>query len=193
MKVKLLLGLTIATFISANSFALEIYKGKLIKHKEWATGGAIGSFKSVALNPSNFKKHTMSTTKNSEPFLQTYSFSQHADAATGENRYIVGNHGVYISNFTDTEQTYKYLLSLCAETSPKDMKCLYWSDELILEPGGYASSGADIYIQNTYTTPGSYSVYSATTAFNENPSSDVAVFESRAISRSTIDVTGNKG
>jgi hypothetical protein len=193
MKGKLLLGLTIATLISANTFALEIYKGKLLKHKEWSTGGAQGSFKNVATNLADFKLHANKTTKSSEPFLQAFTHAAHTKTLVGATTLPYGQYQIYIYNDTDSSQTYRYFLDVCVELSANQTKCISYFDELSLEAGGYAVTTEQPMLLVNYDTPGNYKIYLAAGAINENPSSDATAFESMSSSHATIEVISNKG
>lgn len=192
MKGKLLLSLAIASLVSANSFALEIYKGKLVKHQEWTTGGAKGFFKSGVVK-SSFKSHVMSGHKNSEPYMEASSITKSMKTFVDVPTIVSGEHQVFMNNDSDASQTFTYSLSLCAEVSANQTRCVRYYDELTLEPGGYAISSAEPVLSEAFVAPGTYEIFSQVLVANKYPTSDMTAFTSVSTSRSTVEVAASKG
>lgn len=87
MKGKILLASILAFSITTNAFALEIYKGKLLKHKEWTTDSGI---KAIYTNVKQPKLMPMSEHK------AAYSFINFAEGTVGTPVTVGGNLFVYI-------------------------------------------------------------------------------------------------
>ena len=189
MKGKLLLGLTIATLISANSFALEIYKGKLIKHKEWTTGGVKSSVINAATNTSHLKLNTALASKSATPYLETFSFGGDISGYVGNLVQVIGNNEVYVHNYSDTSQTYYYTLNVCADAGNKEDKCIFYFDEFSLDPDGYVSTNIQPSLYLVYFTPGTYDYYVESAAVN----ADRLSFENMSSAKGNITISAVKG
>ena len=77
MKIKFLISMAAAAVISSNACALEISKGKLLSHKEWATAGAKASYLPGTKTRQNLQRETikgkMLTNSDSSIFAETES------------------------------------------------------------------------------------------------------------------------
>src|SRR4029078_9068343 len=114
----LLLSLALAGAVSTNCFAYEIHKGKLLEHKEWTTGAAKGTFIST---PSNKMKPASSATGN----FEIYSSASPAKSLSGSSAKILGDTSIYISNYTDHTQEYRYTISVCGMMADNLENCLF--------------------------------------------------------------------
>lgn len=162
MKIKAsLLCLTITAIASANSFALELYKGRVINHKEWTTGNVKATFKDSMKNATSQFKNKMMT-KSDSTYASIYSNGLNTKGATGVPVTINGNHSIYVMNDTQAAQQYNYTLSICANTSENTTQCAYYYDEIQLEAGGYVVVDKAPVLEVKFSQPGIYKSHTST-------------------------------
>ena len=171
MKITKLLCLTIAAAVSANSYALEIYNGKITKHKEWTTGGAKASYvtSSNGASPARFSRQK-SQDHRSQDFKQAAVAA--AQGAVNVPMIIDNRHYVFFDNDTTEVKTISYTYSVCSKDSDKMNQCVYYQNEAILQPGGYMSDDIKPVLEITYTTPGKYRVQASTSVTEFGPGSN---------------------
>lgn len=133
------LGLGLMAFTIANSsFALELYKAKIISHKESTTGGITASFKSAPL-------HTQLNLIDNDNNRDTIDLYTHADqqfVKLGEISKIESEHNILIYNTTDKTEQYTINASTCVDDSDgsineKTSRCAVSFDTISIEPHGY--------------------------------------------------------
>ena len=149
---KILISAVFLSVMSSSSFALEIYKGQITKHKEWNTGNAKVFFKQGSV------KNTLATEalKMDQSYAYVASNAEPGEGKVGEPVTVKGNHNLYVMNNTKSTQTYFYTLSLCAETTSHTSQCGYYQDEIQLEPNGYFNASEEPVLQIKFDKPGSY-------------------------------------
>jgi hypothetical protein len=143
---KIVLSLTCLAMMSSNAFALEIYKGNLIKHKEWTDGTAKMIVNSGKMFPAKL---------NSSFPWSLQSSLEHQKGKVGELNNIKAEHQVNVVNRTDKKQRYVYQFSVCSGEE-KTFQCAYYLDEFELEPGGNASGSKEPVLQKIFKAPGQY-------------------------------------
>src|SRR3990167_9102818 len=153
MKEKLLLGLALASMVTSG-FALEIDKGHVVSHKEWTTGNAKGFFKPGKMTAEMMKMKGMRSDAYS--YSSLYSYVTSAKGTVNTPVEIDGDNYIYAYNNTQKAETYHYSFSICAHNSDHTAQCAYYYDELVLEPGGSASSMEIPSLQVTFMKPGTY-------------------------------------
>lgn len=133
------LGLGLMAFTIANSsFALELYKAKIIGHKESTTGNITASFKSAPL-------HTQPLSIDNDNNHDTINLYTHADqqfVKLGEISKIQSEHNIAIFNTTDKTEQYTINLSTCVDyndgnLNEKTSRCADSFDTISIEPQGY--------------------------------------------------------
>lgn len=152
MKGKLLLGLVLVT-ITTSSFALEIDKGRVINHKEWTTGNAKGFFKPGKMTNEMMKGQGW---HGNSSYSSLYSYASSTQGTVNTPVNIEGDNYIYAHNDTEKDEIYHYTFSICAHNSDHTAQCAYYYDELVLQPGGSASSSEIPSLQVTFTKPGKY-------------------------------------
>ncbi|TAK71560.1 MAG: hypothetical protein EPO11_11130 [Gammaproteobacteria bacterium] len=166
---KSLVSLTLISLVSANSFALELYKAKVISHKEWTTGDIKASFNPGKSNMSKLKNKTSSTNTDS-----TYADVEAATTFTmgqvGAMVNLAGRHQMYVSNNTQSTQKYFYQFTLCANVSDNLQQCANYYDVLEIEAGGYAYASIEPELQLIFSKAGNYPVYASTYLASEDSS-----------------------
>lgn len=193
MKGKLLLGLTIATLISANSFAYEIHKGKITKHVEWSTGKNKAVFKDANVTMPNHNPSALSKSKNGMSYLRSYASANKMTGSVGELVTIPTEHSAAVQNQMDSPQVYYYRFGLCLLTTPHTEECSYSYDEITLEPGGTAYPSRNGTIGTVYFEPGEYTTSASTFLGVRSADSDGQTSnESISISTAKVVITDSK-
>lgn len=161
MKNKLVILIAaIFSMASIHCFAVEIHKGKLISHKEWATGKAKGGF----ISKPDAKKVIKMSNGRQDAFIEAWP----AKGVAGSMTSVMGNHRFGVGNDSDETQTYWYYLSTCAMTSDHTGNCVHVFDSISLEPGGYFFYNAVGEVQIAFDKPGSYQTFSTAFIYPHN-------------------------
>ncbi len=135
MKVKLLLATAMMAAITSNAFALHITKGKLLSHKEWATGGAI-----ALTMPTNKTKASLMRMLDQQNSIQPSLVVAGIDnfATTVNEPVTINNNGFFwFENTTAASKTLSLMTSICVQHSVNTLECVYTFDRFDLEAGGY--------------------------------------------------------
>lgn len=159
MKGKLLLiSAAVTALVSANSFAMEIYKGKLINHKEWSDSNDKFSFKSnVSALPLTLPTHGKKIHgKANGNQAMVYAVANGGNFLTNSDVSLTGYGIIYVENDTDAEQTYDYRQSICVNISEHEQHCAQLADSVDLEPGGYFLNQDMPVVNVTFNEPGNY-------------------------------------
>lgn len=133
------LGLGLMAFTIANSsFALELYKAKIISHKESTTGGITASFKSAPLHA----QLNGVDNDNNHDSIDLYTNADQQFVKLGEISKIQSVHNISIFNTTDKTEQYTINLSTCvdyenANINEKTSRCADSFDTISIEPQGY--------------------------------------------------------
>lgn len=146
MKYKMLLGLMLSSFVSANSFAMEINGGKLIGHKEWTNGNVISSsfneskekLSLPALRPAGNDESSWIITQNDAFSLQRKSVAINTDVT------FFGNNLIYIINNETVQKTYiinsnLYIQPPCKGHDTCPLTSASAQNTVILDPHGMMS------------------------------------------------------
>lgn len=166
MKIKLIISMAIAAAVGSNAFALEISKGKLISHKEWATAGAKAAYLPGTKTRQNIQD--IKGMKLSESSNAVYSDTESTTAKVGEP-VTVGNDGyVWIYNASEAVKNYRFEYSICADQTANIMECVYSEDVVELQPHGYVSDSRKPTVTMKYDTAGSYNIYAGAFYMTEN-------------------------
>jgi hypothetical protein len=167
MRVKSLLCLALTTIVGSNSFALEIYKGHLISHKEWSTGNVKGGFVANKIMKSALASNHAASNDHGE---QKNIISQIASytGTVGSPVAVNSENSIYMLNVSETSKLYRYTYSLCADAIDKTAQCVYYSDAIQLDAGGYFNNVQAPQLQLIYATPGTYQTYTTTSLNTED-------------------------
>lgn len=182
MRDKILLGFILAS-MATSGFALEIYKGHVVSHKEWTTGNAKGFFKPGKITSEILKSKGLRT-DNSYSSLYTYATTVKGNVNTPID--IPGDNYIFVYNDTQVSEFYHYTFSICARNSEHTASCAFYYDELVLEPGGYASSAEQPILQVSFAKPGLYESAVSTMLYKELESSRT---NSGSTSEATIEIS----
>lgn len=191
MKGKLLLGLALVSFISANTYAVEIYKGKIIKHKEWSTGTIKVTFKDTKLKLFDLKVSPLHKANDAIPYIQSHANAPVFRGTVGIATPINSEHMVIMQNATTSTQTLYYNFGVCLTTAPHVEECTYSYDEVMLEPGGHIYMPQIADASTTFSEPGSYRFNVSTNAGLVDPDGHMSVLGA-SLSESDVVITGNK-
>lgn len=166
MKIKLLISMAIAAAVGSNAFALEITKGKLISHKEWATAGAKASYL-----PGTKTRQTVLDSKGMKLSGSSNAIFSDTESTTTQVGVpvTVGNDGyVWIYNSTETVQNYRFVVSMCADQNDEIIECVYSEDNVELQPHGYLSDSRKPSVTMKYDTAGSYNIFASAYYVSDN-------------------------
>lgn len=155
---KILLGLCFAltAFISSQVYAVEIFKGKILQHKEWSTGQAKAVFKEV-------KNLNLKANLNNSSAMMTTSLADIVHGTVGIPVEVKGVSSGSIRNQTESVQTYYYNATVCAETNPFNTDCIYYNDKIELQPGGHLYiEGLQPSLSISFAEAGEHAIYVVT-------------------------------
>lgn len=190
MKGKLLLGLALTSFISANAFALEIKNGKLLSHKVWTTGDIkvipTKKFSKDAVLKLKDKLKVKGITLNDHT-TYTYSAIFSGTGVAGERTPVTGFQVSQVANTSDGTLDFLILNSICAQTSDKTMECMFYQDEIQLDAYGFASSFEEATIEPIFAQDGIYHTEVATHVARLE--GDYFMMESGSSSAGYVDIT----
>ncbi|GEM_PF-6920236 len=150
------LVITLTLFMGLqNSFALELHQAQLISYHEWTTGNGIGSFKS---NPT---KINIPTLKIPADITESYHYTKVqnfvSSGVVGLPINVNGDIYIFIQNFTNTTQLYRYDFKVCAKPpAPLWPICTSSSSTYQLEPNGWIDDDILPILQVTFNYPGTY-------------------------------------
>lgn len=153
MKGKIFIASLLAFSVTTNAFALEIYKGKVIKSKEWTTDSGI---KAVYTNAKHSRLKPMDEGRDA---VSQINFTE---GAVGAPVTVNGGNFVYISNESEQTNTYHFQTSICAALTEHTDRCSYHFEDVSLEPGGYFMVDKENAMQLTFAEAGEYSSYIVT-------------------------------
>lgn len=98
MKIKFLISLAVAAAVGSNAFALDITKGKLISHKEWATAGAKATYLPGTKTRKDIQPEGMKGIKLSESTNTIYVDTESTTAHVNEPVSVSNDGYVWIYN-----------------------------------------------------------------------------------------------
>jgi len=173
MKVKSLVCLAFASIVSVQAFALEIYKGHVISHKEWSTGNAKGAFVAGHMTNQSLRLTRPVASRGEGDFVSSYSHISSSSGKAGVPAIVIGDGMVYIANGSQGSKQYAYQYTVCAEIADKTEQCLYSYDEIELDADGYFQESRQPQLQLTFATPGDYHILTATMIMGEHGLSSI--------------------
>lgn len=191
MKGKLLLiSAAIATLVSVNTSAMEIYKGKLLSHKESSASHDKFSFKQNLKSPllafQGFKQKNHS--KQNSGTMIIYTVADGGAANIGETTPFSGTSNIMVENTTDSVQEYGYQQTVCVDISEHETHCADMMDRFELESGGYFQSSDLPTVEVTFAEGGNYNE----TLFAEVSSNNGDRTNSMAIGSVSVSSNGKK-
>lgn len=155
MNIKLLVGLVCAAAIGSNAFALQITKGKLISHKEWATDGAVASYLPATKTFEGVKKAGLLTKTALELTAETESVA----VTVGAPVTISNDAWIWVMNTSDEVKQYRYTFYICAFVNANTSDCVYAEDLVELQPHGAIYTGAKPALQVAFDKTGVYDTW----------------------------------
>ncbi len=187
MRLTHLICLAVVVASGTQAFAIEIYKGKMINHKEWNTGGARGKFVSdfnkSSTMPMSRGHHALNTNEFSG---ETFAHATSSSTRVSQPTELTNSNKVYYINNTNENHAYTYTFAACGIESDKVEQCLFYENTVELEPNGYFADESHPTIELTYTKPGKYLFQSSTQTIEDAGSYHLGVSTSYA----TMVVTG---
>lgn len=191
MKLKSLLCLMLAS-AATQAYALEIYKGHIVSHKEWATGSAKGSFVpgNAAANAALKLNMLGSKQSRADGGVSHTIFSSVAPATgtAGSITTLTGSNSIYMYNSGKEKQQYNYQYSLCAAIADKTASCVYYYDEIELEAGGSFNDNHQGQSQLVFAAAGTYPIYNSTALMRDHGMGEVTMYSS---SESVVTITSD--
>jgi hypothetical protein len=183
MKLKIIISIVVATALSSQAYAMQITKGKLISHREWATKGVKASFGISTRTRKDMKLDDNPNIIPSANFAETHSVL----AKVGQPVSVKNDGFVTIANTTNHTRTYQIFMRICADAiTSGNVECLNYENEISLEPGGSYVDAPVPTLTITYNEPGTYSSYAMTWYYGSNQSADE---DGRSLSDATIVVS----
>lgn len=154
---KLILCLGIASIISTQAFALEIYKGHITSHREWTTGNSKGYFIPMDSRKQLSTKMNQSSKEQcgGDSFRLSHDISP-ITAKVGDFVTVKGYHAIYMENKSEIRKNYKYTHMLCTMTSQDTLQCASYEEGVELEPRGYIASSSESKMPLTFDKAGQY-------------------------------------
>jgi hypothetical protein len=138
---------------------LEITKGKLISHKEWASDGAVASY----LPGTKSFKDVVDSGSSANMLGRTgtqITAETHSVATTVGQPVTIANDGfVWIINTSDEVKQYRYNFHICASNLESQTECVYTEDVVELQPRGSFASARKPTLELTFDKPGVYNMY----------------------------------
>ncbi len=192
MKRTLLLLITLVS-TAANTFAMQIENGKLLSHRDTTGKNARFTFKETKIDVDQFLKSRPQIRRDSaianEYISVTTKLAPISILSSPDhsiNQVTISNSSdnmLMIMNFTADVQAYKISHEICFApfTNTDNITCSGYTDEVVINPNGYAFSIGDSSLY-THLTPGKYIALISTTIINEAnnrylDSNDSSIFE----------------
>lgn len=187
MKKKFLAGLILISAISANSFAMEIPNGKLIKHREWTTGNIkSASFKQTKMKQAfDFKRLQSNDNRSSFALMKNNRLGAftRSDGAT----YLYSDNDIGLYNFSQNQQTFDVKISMCTQDSENySFNCYDTSDTISLEK----NSRLDYRMSPIITLTLKPGHYTAVVGINITNVSDTTSYGTYAVDEFNVDEDG---
>lgn len=155
MNLKLASSIVIAALLNTNTFAVEIYKGQIISHKEWSTGNNQYSFDD-AKNHFPLTSLPTHTNNNSYTYYDSQAIGLSFTGLVNMPIKINGYNYTAIENYTTATQTYLYHVEDCAVIDSHTSNCAYYDDQIQLDPEGYIIYQQSPSLITTFSTKGIY-------------------------------------
>lgn len=163
MKLKVIVGIALATALCSQTYALQITKGKLISHKQWTTNGAIGKFLPGKKTLQSVQHKTDIDDPNDLLPVGLFSVMQSVNTTVGTPVDIANNALIYVTNNTSQVRDYNYNIVTCAATeTPDTTECVQYFDVISLEPNGSFWDSVSPVLTMNYKTAGTYNTYAGT-------------------------------
>jgi hypothetical protein len=159
MNIKLIIGLICTAAIGTNAFALQITKGKLISHKEWATDGAVASYLPATKTLASVQKAGQLTKTALELSAETESVA----TTVGAPVTIANDASIWVMNTSDEVKQYRYTFYICAFINANTSDCVYTEDLVELQPHGAIYTGAKPALQVAFDEAGVYDTWAGST------------------------------
>lgn len=155
MKKQYIILSLLSLLTATNCFAVDIYNGKIIKHKQWTTGEAKAIFHET-------KDMNDQSTSIDDTVSMTSSDVGTVQGVVGKPVEIKSNHYSYLVNHTDKAQSFHYTMGTCAVAANHKEHCAYYFDEVKLQPKGYLTKMLEPTLSLTFDKPGTYDLYAFT-------------------------------
>jgi hypothetical protein len=159
MNLKQLICIAATISLCTHAFAMEIYKGKVISEKVWSNDGSIAV---TGINKKQQFRHDDGYT-----YENIYSSISSDSAKVNEPVTMNNFHHIRLYNRTDHNKNYWIEENICSQTSDNLNRCIYYNQQIQLEPNGYIDQGKQPILKITYTKPGRYRVTVETSAIEE--------------------------
>lgn len=150
MNLGKLFCLTALACISSNVFAMEIYKGKVVSEKLYASDGSKATLA--------VKKHAVKRAYE-EDFIYNTASIPSSNAWVNKPVVIDGASTVSIFNNEGMTKSYEVRSEVCSETSEATTHCVYYYKTVLLESGGYYYDDAIPLLKMSYSKPGRYKTW----------------------------------
>jgi len=163
MKAKIVLGLAVGLLVSINASALEIYKGRLISHKESSTHNIKFTIENSTKRFGFLNKMVNAKDDSSSTFISMGTFMPYTSGSVNSITTVSGALGTFIQNNTSATQTYYYMGQVCAMGSDgKSDQCATMEDQVQLDPSGYASYQDTLSTEMMFTAAGTTQTVAST-------------------------------
>jgi hypothetical protein len=162
---------------SANAFAIEIYKGKVISDKTWSDDGS----KAV------MKRDKMLLAKHGVP-NSTYLnvLVRDLGGKVNEPVEIYNRHTKTVYNSSDVNHRYVIYEAVCAGVANSSSHCVIHAMKVELNPEGYFEDDSYPALEMTYSKPGRYNIYAFSSYREEN---EVDRYDDSSGAEGTITIT----
>ncbi len=151
MNLQKLFCLAVMASVSTNVIAMEIYKGKVLSEKIYASDGS-----KATLAP---QKNTMLPRHNDSDYAYTTANIPSGHAKVNTPVVVDGSLSVSFVNSTEETRHYTVLNRVCSRTTEATNHCVYYHKEIELQPQGSFFEDALPLLKMTYSKPGSYKIW----------------------------------
>jgi hypothetical protein len=153
MKLTPIIGIALAAAISSNAFAVEVTKGKVLKHKEWSTGKVKASYAKGSKTLAAMKQKI----KLDGP-VPTYTFAETRPVSVnaGDTFSISNDSFTFIHNNTSEVHYYTMESSICVERTDNAVECVYSWDYVELQPDGDITAVSMPTLTTSFADAGTY-------------------------------------
>lgn len=147
-----LLAVVLATVMGSSAYAMNVVNGRLLQHKELATGGAVGYILQGKDQGVDTKRAMDMTTHD------VVSEMGHSTAQVDQMIELPNQHRIFFVNDTKKTKTYEYGQRICAHFDANMSECMISTNNVELQPGGYVFDTSRPVLQTHFTKPGVHTV-----------------------------------
>lgn len=155
MQFKQIVMAVLLAGIGGHAFANEMYKAKVVEHKQWVTGGSQQSFAVNGSGPVN----RFLFVDNQEVNAVTTIINS-GEARVSQSATLNSFAYVMLHNSSKVEEHYLVDMKVCTDTELHQQYCLNYHDVVNIAPGGFYMLDKLPRLVRAYSKPGLYKITS---------------------------------